>query len=193
MSNNRRDESSSEPETVTRLIGRSVAEEGLQRLSAVTVTGIIALGLLVCLGLYTVARPLLQDELGGLPRGAVVAFDGPCPTDRWVKFGEATGRTVVGAGSPAQDSPELFRQDENGDVLPTAEVKDRGGHSTISVVGDDALYKLDQVVVLNEARERLNGYVQGPNGYSLPVKATGKSIAQPNMPPWIALTYCRRS
>lgn len=100
----------------------------------------------------------------GIPDGAVMAFDlSACP-DGWVPFANANGRMIVGA-----DGATYNRGNTGGAETVTL---------SLSTVG--AVARTTDLSTL------------GTSGTTL-MESTGAATAHNNMPPYLALLYCRKS
>lgn len=87
------------------------------------------------LGLWLYAKTVLPELVGGVPRGAVLAFDrddlseNKCPPT-WTPFLEARGRTIVGAGNP-ENGPGKMAYDETGRMLKGFVLRQHGGEQVL--------------------------------------------------------------
>ena len=76
-------------------------------------------------------KPYIVKEIGGAPRGAVIALDrddlsaDKCP-DGWEPFKRGRGRMFIGAGDPAAASRE-FGFGSDGEKLANRDLRQRGG------------------------------------------------------------------
>lgn len=120
-----------------------------------------------------------------VPRGAVMAFDlESCPSG-WEPFSRAAGRTVIGVGKGQRDQNDKpLTQRSLGDTggaeqhtltIPELPKHDHGGvwGGTESVAG-----------MLNSYRTHTQGHKK--------VEAQGEGKSHNNMPPYVALLYCRK-
>lgn len=121
--------------------------------------------------------------------GTVVAFDLPngCP-DGWTEFADAAGRVIIGQGSGMVD--------ENGQPLMSRKYREHGGEEkhTLTVaempshqhsVYQHAGYHGGDVegASAGDARTMVHAAVSGP---------TGGGEAHNNMPPYVALYFCKK-
>ena len=135
-----------------------------------------------------------------VPRGVVIAFDrddldqDTCPKG-WRPFELSRGRVIVGAGDPS-GSPGSFGSDENGALLTRRSLREYGGTEKHSLV-------------LNEMPSHTHEY-QFSSGYDSPhhvdntpaefgkkdriakTSATGDGVPHNNMPPYVALYFCKK-
>ena len=139
-----------------------------------------------------------------LPDGAVVAFDrdSGCPRD-WSLFEPAISRTIVGA--VAGRSASAPTQDENGELLSARQYRADGGAEmhTLTVEempGHTHAFPADtEVVFLDRSADRETDYIpegqqkwenfitKGPK-----LDTVGKGNSHNNMPPYIALYFCKK-
>ncbi|MEX0827619.1 MAG: hypothetical protein WD005_01575 [Haliea sp.] len=141
---------------------------------------------------------------GGIPADAVVAFDQECQEDLgWVPFDQGAGKFILGAGSGRLVyQGQYHRPDNVPNVvdLKTVERGDQGGEEQHTLT-EDEMPKHD-----HEKDSRLEGYwasVKGdsatngfPNGsYKVTARSQvmrGESKPHNNMPPYIALYFCKK-
>ncbi len=135
-----------------------------------------------------------------VPSGAVLAFDLPngCP-DGWAPFAAAQSRAIVGA-TDGPFEPGLGRDSEQ-EPLRELKYREHGGAETVTLkeaemprhshlvpiaLGPRAPYGRD-----SESVNSLAGSNEVP---FQPSKTDGRGSAQPhnNMPPYIALYYCKK-
>lgn len=141
-----------------------------------------------------------------IPRGAVIAFDrddldaDSCPPG-WEPFTMARGRTIVGAGDPAA-APAKFGFDENGIALTHRVHRQHGGEEA-HVLSAAALPEHAHELAENFAgvlSRIANGGDKGFQwkegvdefGYSVRSGTVGEGAAHNNMPPFIALYFCKK-
>ncbi|MDJ0637284.1 MAG: hypothetical protein QNJ20_00505 [Paracoccaceae bacterium] len=142
-----------------------------------------------------------------VPTGAIMAFDlsDGCP-DGWAPFAESQGRTIVGASFGMDDN--LFRDD----VLTQRKYRDHGGaeavelkeaqmpshrHGLPVVSGDVSSYMdagLGNNVVYFDysARDDVSWRIDMQRA-SEGVGPTGSSQPHENMPPFLALYFCKKT
>eukprot|EP00180_Rhodochaete_pulchella_P004210 Plantae.Rhodophyta-Rhodochaete_pulchella.ctg77899.p1 GENE.Plantae.Rhodophyta-Rhodochaete_pulchella.ctg77899~~Plantae.Rhodophyta-Rhodochaete_pulchella.ctg77899.p1 ORF type:complete len:223 (+),score=23.94 Plantae.Rhodophyta-Rhodochaete_pulchella.ctg77899:64-669(+) len=198
-----------------------------KRFAAGIVTAVIGLGALAALGAWTVLLPWLKDEVGGVPKEAVVAFninDGATCPSGWSHYNSARARVIVGAGDP-EKAPGKLKKDENGKALTHYVRGDNGGeelqklslnelpphkHSgttkTANKVKD--LMRVVAHTGTSYAENHFPGYGSGPSyldkvDAAIPggkhthdfVTGTGQGLLGnvfSNMPPYIALYFCKK-
>ena len=161
------------------------------------------------------AEQVEEAYLGNsLPIGAVLAFDKPsgCPKG-WVRFWQGGGRFIVGAASESElnDGPASFRNDSNGEPLKPRpfggsdgaqevklepmhmpkhqhEVRWQGTH-TVSLEeqpeGQREVDLADKRYLLTRAEKA------GWEGLNMRTTEDGASVPHNNMPPYIALHFCK--
>ena len=129
-----------------------------------------------------------------LPTGAVVAFDTEnCPPG-WTEYQEANGRFVVGVGFDSQHN-------KYGNAVEDKTLGATGGSDQVKLEidhlpshfhenptrgNDDRGQEIEWAL---QATGR--GQYGGP--HSRPTQTTGNDMPYDNMPPFVALQYCRRS
>ncbi|MEL7105122.1 MAG: hypothetical protein AAGM21_04325 [Pseudomonadota bacterium] len=127
-----------------------------------------------------------------LPTGAVMAFDlpGGCPAP-WTPFAPSQGRTVVGAAFGIDD--ELLR-----DPPPQYKYRDHGGAAEVTLLED----QMPSHTHTLENNGKHSGFLLAEGNLNRGVVSTirneetvsaGGNRPHPNMPPYIALFYCKKS
>jgi microcystin-dependent protein len=195
-------------------MGSAAAQECVGRLSTVS----LGEELLACLREMAQEREALKGVRSStslpppsaIPAGAVLAFAGPCPTDGWSPFSEGIGKFILGAGSAGVLQPkvngvavaagvalaERFLFDEGGEeqhALLPAEVP----HFQPAFVPGFEMTITDVVPCLdggcNQHGALTNGFRSGQHA-NVPqaLNSIGEDRPHNNMPPFIALTYCRK-
>lgn len=127
---------------------------------------------------------------GGTPSGAVMAFDLPaCPTG-WTAYAPAEGRMLIGAGTGAGLTPRSLR-DTGGQETHTLTVNELPphAHALPGIVKDTGgSYGLPVASGPNHGITW-----PGYNGTPTPSSATtGAGAAYNQMPPYLALRYCKK-
>ncbi|MCY0094397.1 hypothetical protein [Hoeflea ulvae] len=167
------------------------------------VSGFVALA---ALGAWTVLRPSLIEQIGGVPPGAVIAFDiedgKPCPAG-WESFKSARARTIIGAGDPSE-APGKMRYDQNGELLSTYIRGQHYGEERVQLFKRNFPSHSHSVPFSSTSTEnsRPFGLIEEQNSnYSTRVAVSGASTdssayggdeAHNNMQPYIALYYCKK-
>ncbi|GEM_PF-4221430 len=137
----------------------------------------------------------LADEVESrpqIPSGAVVAFDRECPNEGWELYDRAGGRFIVGAGHHSN-------RDTNGKLL-TIYSKPRldGGEEqhTLTVAEIPAH---SHPILRTDSKSGDGNFVNwtamgSPNNKSTGAgtATVGKSQSHNNMPPYIALYFCKK-
>ena len=180
------------------------------------VAGVVAI--IVAIGAATLTLVSnLPGSVGIVPRGAVAAFDlEACPTG-WSPFAHAWGRFIVGAVSTADlgKIPGDFRQDDGGANLVERTFGLPGGeqahillpneipehrHFLAADVGEDGR---NNVLTQSNTIKITDGAAVGHDPWYILrgtsevatlglSSAFGGSEAHNNMPPYVALHYCRK-
>lgn len=179
-----------------------------------TSAGFIGLALT---GWWLYLKPYMIEELGAVPRGAVLAFDradltqDDCP-EGWSPFKEGRGRAIVGAGDPSAASGS-FGFDMNEARLANRSLRDHGGTETHTLLPNEIPRHQHPIVWPGSGRYFEWGYDVGGNGHPARILVedgppfegrTGKLTAGPqeqdqpqiphnNMPPYIALYLCKKN
>lgn len=125
-------------------------------------------------------QEVVSVSVGSIPSGAVVAFDRPsCPTG-WVPFLEGEGRMIVGATSERGD-PEFIWQRTGGEksVVLSSDNLPPHSHSISGHAG-----------VGFKAGSRI--YARDDDNRAMNTGVTGQSRPINNMPPYIALYFCKK-
>lgn len=142
-----------------------------------------------------------------LPRGAVVAFDrddlsaDKCP-EGWTPFDRGRGRMIVGAGNPAS-APEKFGFGEDGKSLSNRDHRQHGGSETHVILQRE----LPSQVLLHgmwfdesAAEQRFGVKSESDHPYARVLaveesaigKLDGGQVPHNNMPPYVALYFCKK-
>jgi len=173
---------------------KSIYDELIKKFAAWVIAAGLGLLSLAALGGWFVLKPILFNAIGGVPRGAVVAFDRDDFTvakceEGWTPFEPTRARVIVGVGKPA----ESYAKSENDDVLKSYNFGQTGGEQTHKLtIGEmpkhshgGAFGNGDGGVALNSDHNVLK-----PGGHS----TTEVGGDQPHniMPPFIALYFCKK-
>ena len=128
-----------------------------------------------------------------LPSDAVVAFAGKdgCP-DGWTEYPEAAGRFIVGAGRHSEHN-------RYGNPVTPKKVGDRGGEDQVKLKIEHMPKHLHQNPTRGSGRKGRvptlqamdDGHKDGGR-HQRPTNITGGSQPHDNMPPYVALLYCKR-
>jgi hypothetical protein len=181
---------------------RSVGEK-----TTVAVLTAIVLGIL---GIVWTYANRVAGEIAGamvLPQGAIVAFEGECPSPQWLPYRKATSRFLIGAGTEADFESSLrgYQQlDGTGsgatNLVPLA-VHDVGQH------GGEAAH----VLSIPELPSHSHPQTWGQGAGDKDVPQSGESVrylnraeigqtlsvgggqAHNNMPPYLAVRFCVKS
>ena len=134
-----------------------------------------------------------------IPVGAVMAFDLPngCPMG-WKTFEEATSRVIVGAyADRAAGNITAPTEDENGNALSARHYRNWGGTEKhkleiSELPSHDHAYIDRYVVSRGDAEMMTDGPIRGWRDHERTTKQKGGNIPHNNMPPYIALHYCKK-
>ncbi len=136
-----------------------------------------------------------------LPRGAVLAFErddltaDTCP-DGWQPYKNARGRVIIGAGDPSE-SEGKFGFDETGNLLTQYVMRQHGGAETHTlIVAEMPSHRhsyVDRHVVAQEDDEIMtDGPSRGWGDHPRNTETAGGGKPHNNMPPYIALYFCKK-
>lgn len=161
-------------------------------------------------GWILAAKPYVDEYIQGqvsigdtvsIPKDAVVAFDrppsNPCP-DGWGVFQEATSRTIVGAGNADNFHEEGFKRDEYGNQLSPRAYREPGGAETVAITINEMpthshSYQSSFGPNMLDNRANVN---HGEDRYQIMAQhntsPVGHGAAHNNMPPFVALYYCKK-
>lgn len=131
-----------------------------------------------------------------VPKGAIMAFaQKKCPDKSWIPFEDAEGRFILGWSSnsnlPNQETRILTPFDDTGGSKSvTLSLSQIPSHRHVTNNATSHVYSPFGWVP--EVHSGLGGTAAiGYKGYSL-TKAEGGNEPHTNMPPYIALTYCKK-
>lgn len=133
-------------------------------------------------------RQIREIQRFQIPRGAVIAFTSERCPEGWSRYSDVDGRMIVGVGRRAGASKEFIYsfKDTGGEEEHTLTIAELPGHS-------------------HNSNYALNGQSLpwGPGSHPIPTSAANKGAAtdwiagggQPhnNMPPYIALHFCKKN
>lgn len=82
-------------------IREEIHKEAKSQAAKGLVLGVIALVSIALTGWWLYLKPKLVEVTGGVPQGAVMAFDlpGGCPKKGWEEFNDASGKFIIGVSS----------------------------------------------------------------------------------------------
>lgn len=145
-------------------------------LGAVSLLGIAALGW------WFYLQPKIQRLTGGVPPGMVAAFDlaGTCPPG-WVEFSDAAGRAIIGTGKGEGLSRRKYR-DTGGEERKTLTIQELPPHTHAANVSTGG-YSFEH----HKWNDRLPG-----ERWKQETGSTGDGKPFDIMPPFIALTFCKK-
>lgn len=122
----------------------AIRKEAVEQSAKWVIGAIVALAGFAVIGWWLYFRPMVTDAIGGVPRGAVMAFDRDdlgrdrCPSG-WAPFLEARARVIVGAGDPSE-APGKMAFDERGRRLEGYVLRQHGGQQAFAnLVGLDTI------------------------------------------------------
>lgn len=142
-----------------------------------------------------------------IPKGAVVAFDRSpdrlCP-EGWTVWRAATSRVIIGAGNTSDSYEQKLKFDENGKELTPRAYRQHGGaeteiltipqlpkHNHGGATGSKAIFEpLKGGNVAGKFGSR--DHVIGVSRHTHVINGEGGNQAHNNMPPFVALYYCKK-
>ena len=162
----------------------SVKREVRQQAATWLVALVVGAAVLAGSGWWLYLKPRLVQIAGGVPSGLVAAFDLPkdCPTG-WTTFAEGSGRTIIGVGKGSDLTDRRYREEGGTEahVLTVAQLPSHD-HEVIQMIRDDEVDGVDSTTT--ESGDHHN--------QSRRSSQTGSGEAHNNMPPFIALHYCKK-
>jgi len=131
-----------------------------------------------------------------VPKGAVFAFDTPdgCP-EGWSHFAEAQSRAIVGASAGSFE--DGLANDEDGSPLIGLKYRGHGGWQMVALTEAQMprhrhAYGDRSVASRGDAKMMTDGPLRGWEDRPRETEVSGGSDAHPNMPPYIALYFCKK-
>ncbi|MEO0990677.1 MAG: hypothetical protein AAFX00_06995 [Pseudomonadota bacterium] len=121
----------------------------------------------------------------GVPSGAVIAFTSSCPKDGWSEFEDARGRVIIGTNPSRTHGYEARAHESTGGAEKvTLSVEQMPAHShSIQRAGADT--------AVNGVTIGTNWGVRSTIGPDV-TNTTGGNQPHENMPPYIALYWCKK-
>lgn len=162
----------------------AIRKEAVEQVSKWVIGAFVVLGGAAVFGWWLFLKPIIIDELGGVPKGAVAAFDltDGCPGG-WKSFDDASGRFLVGSGQSNGLTPRLLRA--------------VGGDEEHALVLDELPpMQLTIQIPYPVKKEKFDA---GGDNYEVmafrpdTVSFGGTSKAISMMPPFLALTFCKKT
>lgn len=138
----------------------------------------------------TLKSELTAARAPDVPRGAIMAFDLPrgCP-EGWSMFLPAISRTIVGAGN----LPTGSSGSSSTNPLTVRSFGELGGEEAVQLTIDEMPRHSHGALFAGDGRKAgmLNEYAYHASGYEK-LRPEGGSQPHNNMPPYIALHYCKK-
>jgi hypothetical protein len=125
-----------EPEAVAPAVRDAIRKEAVQQSAKWIIGAAVGLVVVAATGWWLYFKPMIAAAVGGVPRGAVMAFDrddlgvDACPPG-WSPFLEARARVIVGAGDPSK-APGKMAFDERGERLQDYVLRQHGGQQAFA-------------------------------------------------------------
>lgn len=177
---------------------KKLRDELLGRFAAGIGAAAVGLLSLSVVGGWLIVKPILVKQVGGAPRGAVVAFDrddldeNHCP-DGWSPFLYARARTIVGAGDPSH-TPEKMPFSENGVPLSGYVLRQHGGEQKhLLTIDEMPRHDHGGGAVGTRDHAGLDNSAHGVANDIKPLESQGGGQPHNIMPPFIALYYCKKT
>jgi hypothetical protein len=183
----------------------AIKKEANQQAARYLVAGIIGIVAVAATGWWLLLKPLISKAIGGVPSGAVVAFDlspdEPCP-DGWTTWREATSRVIIGAGNGDLSYEAKFKKDENGVELTSRAYREHGGAERETLIEDQLpphTHEFTGFPITTGGNDGLGNVlavgdrtVYGKYTPDGTISVVGKGNSINNMPPYVALYYCKK-
>jgi len=179
----------------------AVRKELLTKFATWIIAGGVALFGFAAIGWWFYFKPILVEMVGGVPSTAIVAFDNTsltqdkCPAG-WSRFLEARGRVIVGAGDPSKAPGKMpfdERGPEGGKPLVGYVLRQHGGmpitQLTITELPPHSHEYESEVGVDGNRSGRQDATFQRANKQT---SIVGGGQPFTNMPPYVALFYCKK-
>lgn len=161
----------------------------------------VGMAVIAASGWWFYFEPKIQGYIlqvaGEVPNDAIVAFDrtpsNPCP-EGWTVWREATSRVILGAGNNEDSYEEKYQLDENGKKLTPRGYREHGG-SEVHILTIEEMPNHDHGKIFGgdgQTKAGMNNeHAFHASGYK-GMKAEGGSKPHNNMPPFVALYYCKK-
>lgn len=143
-----------------------------------------------------------------IPSGAVVAFDGQCPEELgWKPYEPGIGRFIIGAGTPSHPKHEKWkRRLPSGGFeevqLSSYRLSAGGGEEEVTLTEEEMPSHAHQSGLLSSGKYlnpnkgsnalRMQYKDNGSGNAFFQTDAKGKGKSHNNMPPFIALYFCKK-
>lgn len=182
-------------------------QEFRKKIYAAIAAGVIVVITAIAAATWALVKNL-PGKIGLIPSGTVAAFDlVTCPTG-WSPYNRSWGRFIIGAVSTEQlgEIPGAFRQDGAGSNLVERPFGTAGGvqshtltidempaHDHGGTTGDANAGPFIEYPAQRGAAGRLHGDVPfSTSGHSHSIPRQGGNQPHENMPPYVALHYCKK-
>ncbi len=201
---------------------KEITSEVRKRLIGAIAAGLVAGIVAAVLAIWGYLQAYV-GQIGLVPRNSVVAFMGDCPSQGWEQFSEGIGKFIVGAGPDGRLDPKSFGASTGVSVqLTSYKLADQGGEER-RTLSEEFLPKhshsistvFDQIA----PKDLHNGFGGSDAPYGLspiydekaPTKAgwsksifdrfmssyggdkNGNTAPLGNLPPYVALNWCKRT
>jgi hypothetical protein len=187
----------SETRTLIDEAQKAVRGEFLKKFAGGLIAGVLGLLGLAALGGWGLLKDPVIRAVGGVPAGAVVAFDrANCP-EGWTLLDSTISRVIVGA-APSEATDVVSNKDVNGKQLKARHYPEDGGeeaHTLISAeVPKHKQLTIDWVPGIPPSESAWGtpktGSFQTVQTFQENTEGEGKSFSM--MPPFKALFYCKK-
>lgn len=209
-------------QTSTNSIPEQITKGVRNRLIGAIAAGLVAGVVAAVLAIWGYLQAYV-GQIGLVPRNSVVAFMGDCPSQGWEQFSEGIGKFIVGAGPNGRLDPKSFGASTGVSVqLTSYKLADQGGEEQ-RTLSEEFLPKhshsISTIFDQNPPKDLHDGFGGSGAPYGLspvydekaPTKAgwsksifdhfmssyggdkNGNTAPLVNLPPYVALNWCKRT
>lgn len=169
----------------------AVRKEATDRAAKWTVGAVVALLGFAAVGWWFYLQPKIVNVVGGVPSGAVAAFDREGCPDGWSPFVDAAGRVILGVGQGEGLSRRRYREMSS----PVESVRLTESH--IPAHQHETLVGLVEVGAFGNgpSRRAVIGRDMGPVAATALSSSYGRNPPEAFsiMPPFVALQFCKKA
>jgi hypothetical protein len=177
--------------SLTDEIIKTVRDESIKKFAGWVIVGILSVLGFALLGVWFLLKDTLVIAIGGVPKGAVVAFDlNACPKG-WSVDPLTISRVIVGA-APDTLHGVVSNRDVNGMLLTARHYPDDGGEEAHTLTPQE-IPKHDQVEIVwvpGVPASNKEGSYETIQAFQTRSEGNGKSFSI--MPPFTTFFYCRK-
>jgi hypothetical protein len=169
--------------------------EGIDRMQAMGVRSVAVVSVIALVASIAAIAGIAIDRFGrkglpgsDLPMGTVMAFDlDTCPSS-WTPFKPATGRVIIGQGNSYEG---ILDKDYRGEKLTARAFHESGGSEVYNIEIADFPADLKSVSVQPSASDAYAPLLITSSASKFR-DARERNLPKGGMPPFYALTYCRK-